>query len=66
MGVQSLSHGTAKEAPLTLSLVTRPLPPGAYLVVQTVKNRPAMRETQVSPCIGKMPWRRHGNPLQYS
>ena len=27
-----------------------------------VKNLPAMQETWV----GKIPWRRHGNPLQYS
>ena len=34
----------------------------ASLVAQTVKNPPAMRETWV----GKVPWRRAGNPLQYS
>ena len=28
------------------------------LVVQLVKNPPAMRETGFDPCIGKIPWRR--------
>ena len=34
----------------------------ASLMTQTVKNIPAMRETWV----GKIPWRRACNPLQYS
>ena len=40
--------------------------PNNYLVAQTVKNPPAMQETQVRPWIGKIPWRRNGNPLRYS
>ena len=31
-----------------------------------VKNLPAMQETWFDPLVGKIPWRRHGNPLQYS
>ena len=31
----------------------------AFLVTQTVKNPPAMRETRV----GKIPWRRNVSPL---
>ena len=31
---------------------------GASLVVQTVRNLPAMRETQVHSRVGKIPWRR--------
>ena len=35
------------------------------LVAPTVKNLPAMQETWFDPLVGKIPWRRHGNPLQY-
>ena len=50
----------------------------ASLVVQTVKNLPAMQETWVQsldcsvgdlgsiPGLGRSPGGRHGNPLQYS
>ena len=31
-----------------------------------VKNPPAMQEMQVGPWVRKVPWRRHGNPFQYS
>ena len=34
-----------------------------------VKNPPAMQETQetqISPWVRKIPWRRHAYPLQYS
>ena len=34
----------------------------ASLVVQTVKNLPAMQETWVCPWVGKIPWRREGQP----
>ena len=38
----------------------------ASLVVQTVKNLPAMQETQVrSPGSGRSPGERNGNSLQY-
>ena len=37
-----------------------------WWVGRMVKNPPAVWETQVRPWIGKIPWRRHGNPLQYS
>ena len=30
------------------------------------RNLPAAWETWVDPWVGKIPWRRHGNPLQYS
>ena len=40
--------------------------PNNYLVAQTVKNPPAIQETWVRPWIGKIPWRRNGNPLRYS
>ena len=30
----------------------------ASLVAQSVKNLPAMQETQVNPWVGKIPWRR--------
>ena len=36
--------------------------PNNYLVAQTVKNPPAMQETQVRPWIGKIPWRRERQP----
>jgi len=38
----------------------------ASLVAQTVKTLPAMWETQVRSLVGKIPWRRKCNPLQYS
>ena len=38
----------------------------ASLVAQTVKNLPAMRETQVWSLDVKIPWSRKCNPLQYS
>ena len=31
-----------------------------------VKNPPANVGDGFSPWVGKMPWRRNGNPLQYS
>ena len=31
-----------------------------------VKNPPAMQKTWFDPWVEKIPWRRHGNPLQYS
>ena len=37
----------------------------ASLVAQLVKNTASMSETQFDPWVGKVPWRRHGNPLQY-
>ena len=36
------------------------------LVAQMVKNLPAMRETWVWSWVGKIPWKRACNPLQYS
>ena len=38
----------------------------ASLVAQLVKNPPAMWETGFHPWVGKIPWRRAWNPLQYS
>ena len=38
----------------------------ASLVAQLVKNPPAMQETGFNSWIRKIPWRRNGNPLQYS
>ena len=38
----------------------------ASLVAQMVKNLPPMQETGFNPWIGKIPWRKHGNPLEYS
>ena len=35
---------------------------GASLLVQMVKNLPAMQETQLDPWIGKIPWRRKWLP----
>ena len=37
----------------------------ASLVAQTVNNLPAMQEAWVQ-WVGKIPWRGHDNPLQYS
>ena len=34
----------------------------ASLVVQLVKNPPAMQKTWVNPCVGKIPWRRDRLP----
>ena len=31
-------------------------------MVQTVKNTPAMRETEFDPWVGKIPWRRAWQP----
>ena len=31
-----------------------------------VENLPAMQETGFNPWVRKIPWRGHGNPLQYS
>ena len=39
---------------------------GGSLVAQMVKNLPAMWETGFDPWVGKISWRRQGNPLQYS
>ena len=33
------------------------------LVAQTVKNLPAMQETQVPSLVGKIPWRREWQPI---
>ena len=38
----------------------------ASLVAQMVKNLPARQETQVQSLGQEDPWRRNGNPLQYS
>ena len=38
----------------------------AFALAQTVMNQPAMQETQFHPWVGKIHWRRNGNPLQYS
>ena len=38
----------------------------ASLVVQTVKNVPAMQGTWFDPWVGKIPGEGNGNPLQYS
>ena len=38
----------------------------ASLVVQTIKNLPAIRETWVQSWVGKIPWRGNDYPLQYS
>ena len=37
----------------------------AFQLAQTVKNLPAMWETRFDPWVGKILWRRNGNPLQY-
>ena len=34
----------------------------ASLIVQTVKNLPAMQETWICPWVGKIPWRREEQP----
>ena len=39
---------------------------GAFLVAQTVKNLPAMRETCSIPGLGRSPEEGNGYPLQYS
>ena len=31
-------------------------------MAQMVKNLPAMQETRVNPWVGKIPWRRKGQP----
>ena len=36
--------------------------PSPSLVVQTVKNLPAMQETQIQSLVGKIPWRREWLP----
>ena len=38
------------------------LPNSASLVAQRVKRLPAVRETQVHPWVGKIPWRRKWQP----
>ena len=38
----------------------------ASLVAQTVKNLPAVQRPAFFPWVRKIPWRRAGNPLQYS
>ena len=40
--------------------------PGTLLVPQTVKNLPAMQETQFDPWVSKSPGGGNGSPLQYS
>ena len=39
---------------------------GDSLVAQMVKHLPTMWETGFDPWVGKILWRRNGNPLQYS
>ena len=39
---------------------------GTSLVAQTVKNLPAVQETQVQSLVGKIPREGNGDPLQYS
>ena len=36
------------------------------LMAQMVKRVPTVRETRFDPWIGKIPWRRKWQPLQYS
>ena len=38
----------------------------ASLVAQMVKNLPAVQRPGFDPWVRKIPWRRNGNPLQYS
>ena len=38
----------------------------ASLVAQIVKNMPGRWRPEFDPWVEKIPWRRHGNPLQYS
>ena len=40
--------------------------PEASLVAQMVKNLPQCRRPEFDPWVGKFPWRRKCNPLQYS
>ena len=35
-------------------------------MAQWVKNPPQCRRYGFDPWVGNIPWRRHGNPLQYS
>ena len=52
--------------PIITVLSTVPDPrdfPGSSLVAQMEKNLPAMQETQFSPWVGKMPWRREWLPI---
>ena len=35
-------------------------------MAQWVKNPPQCRRRGFDPWVGNIPWRRHGNPLQYS
>ena len=51
---------TAGVALFQLDLVS--LISGVFLVAQTIKNRPAMQETQVQSLVGKIPWRRECQP----
>ena len=37
-----------------------------HLVVQTVKNLPESMRPGIDPWVGRILWRRRGNPLQYS
>ena len=39
---------------------------GTSQVAQWVKNLPAVQEMHFDPWVRKIPWRRDGNPLQYS
>ena len=39
---------------------------GGFPVAQMVKNLPAMQKPRFDLWVGKIPWRRNGNPLQYS
>ena len=39
---------------------------GGFPVAQMVKNLPAMPKPRFDLWVGKIPWTRNGNPLQYS
>ena len=61
MPVISLTHVDGTDSGLEVKVL-------ASLVAQAVKNLPAMRETQETafdPWVGKIPWRRNGDPLQH-
>ena len=55
----SQSSSSAPSPPPPPAFICAKYIPGwASLVAQMVKNPPAMRETWVPPCVGKIPWRR--------
>ena len=52
-----------------LILIRYKVCPRAFQVVLVVKNLPANAgdiRDEFDPWVGKMPWRQHGNPFQYS